>query len=103
VRTYKQKNPSANILVLCPNPTFEVWFFEEENALKNVLNLPKEEPITYSTLHPKSRLEKLIYTYYEDFTKSKMDIYEEIAEKINIQSLIMRDVEFKKLYIEFIK
>jgi hypothetical protein len=54
-------------------------------------------------MHPKARLEKLIYEFNEDFTKSRMDIYKEIAEKINIQSLIMRNTEFNKLYVDFIK
>ncbi len=62
-----------------------------------------ENQIPYATMHPKARLEKLIYEFNEDFTKSKMDIYKEIAEKINIQSLIMRNAEFKKLYVDFIK
>jgi hypothetical protein len=41
-----------------------------------------ENQIPYATMHPKARLEKLIYEFNEDLTKSKMDIYKEIAEKI---------------------
>src|SRR5258706_8375474 len=93
---YMTKNPLAAIYVLCPKPSFENWFFEEENALRKVLNLSREDPILYPDLHPKKRLEKLIYKHNDNFTKSKMDIYREIAENINIDALTTRDEELKK-------
>jgi len=103
VTRYKQKNPDINICVLCPDPSFERWFFEEENALRKVLSLPMADKIPYPSLHPKIRLEKLIYEYNEDFTRSRMDIYKEIAETINIQNLTLRNKEFKKMHNELIK
>jgi hypothetical protein len=101
VTKYKQKHPTIAVAVLCPDPCFEEWFFIEENALKKVLGLPMEEPIQYAGMHSKSRLEKLIYKFNDDYTKSKMDIYKEIAENLNIQSLATRNREFKKL-LDFI-
>jgi hypothetical protein len=103
VRQYMQKNPLAEIFVLCPSPAFEQWFFIEENALRKVLNLPADIQVPYSALHPKSRLEKLIYEYNEDFTRSKMEIYKELAEVISIDALMTRDREFKNFCNAFVK
>jgi hypothetical protein len=102
VRKYKQKNPLAEIFVLCPTPAFEQWFFIEENAVRKVLGLPADKPVPYPDLHPKSRLLKLIYKYNEDVTRSKMEIYNELAEVISIDALITRDREFKSFYSAFV-
>jgi hypothetical protein len=98
VGTFNSKNPNKFIITAHPEPCFENWYFREENALRNVLHLDSTKPIPYSDLHPKTRLKKLIDEFNDDITKSKEDIYVEVAENLDIDSLVLRDKEFEKFY-----
>lgn len=100
---YMRINSTCTIFTLCPNPCFEKWFFIEENAVKKMFGLAGFKQIPYVELEPKSRLKKLIKEYYNDFTKSTMEIYGEIAENLDCKVLSTRDVEFKSFCTEFIK
>ncbi|EKD44762.1 MAG: hypothetical protein ACD_71C00016G0002 [uncultured bacterium (gcode 4)] len=100
--TYCSKNPSKIIIVGCPDPTFEQWFINEENSIKKVLNLNSSNPLPYTGLHPKSRLENMIYKN-TDITISKKNAYIDIAKNLNMSLLIKKDKSFKRFYDDLMK
>jgi hypothetical protein len=100
---YNSKNPNRTIITANPEPCFESWYFIEENALRNVLHLDSTKQIPFAELHPKTRLKKLINKYNDDVTKSNKNIYTEIAENLDISTLVYRDAEFKKFHTQMLK
>lgn len=103
VNAYVANNPTANIVVGCPKPTFEEWLLVEENAMKSVLSLSSSNPIPHRELvDPKARLQKII-DENGDITMSYKDNYVEIAKLLNFKVLSTRDAAFKRFYEDLLR
>lgn len=96
---YQNRHVTRKIIVGCPNPSFEQWFVNEENAIKRVLSLDSTEPLPYSELKPKSRVEEMIYEN-ANITITKKSAYIDIAKHLNLIVLGERDASFKRFYEE---
>lgn len=96
------KNSSFRIIVACPDPSLEEWFFIEENALKKVLRLNSLTEIERTNKHPKQLLQQLIREY-GDITDSSRAIYRKISESIHLKTLIVRNKPFQQFHEDTIK
>ncbi len=105
VQVNKYNYNSKPIILACPDPELENWFFEEEATLKSIFRLSGSLPIPYGELKPKERLEKLFReSSLFDFTVTMYDIYEDIANNMNMAMLASgnRSSSFKKFYNDFV-
>lgn len=96
---------SNNIIAIaCPDPNFETWLIEEDIAIRHVLEgLGYDNPLPYDDLKPKDRLQKIIDQYNQgDVTRRPLDVYIEIAKKINIDMLSGKNAAFKKFVDELL-
>lgn len=93
--------PTAKYVLAFPKPELEEWFFSEENSLRNVLKIPVGEDIKYNSYTSKERLKKLINDF-RSVVLTQEDIYEKIAQNLNIDKLLT-DISFKKFYDELTK
>ena len=104
VEKYFGKNNSSKIVIGCPNPTFEQWFFSEEIAVKKVFNLPGEKPLHFKKDCPKDRFKKI---YNEesnaDITKTIKERYCDVAESLDLKLLCKKDKTYRKFHSSLIK
>lgn len=100
--TYKKKNVLANIIVVCPKPTLEEWFFIEEKAIKKLFNLDMSKPIERKGADSKKHLQNLIYKY-SDITVDMKVIYKQLGELLDASVLVFRDPAFADFHNKFIK
>jgi hypothetical protein len=96
-KEYSNSMTVDTIAVGCPDPCFENWLLIEEVAVKKVLFLAGDKPLPHSDLKPKPRLAKLIRENNKDITKTSLEIYTDIAKKVNIGALYYKDPTFKDL------
>ncbi len=76
----------ARVVVACPKPELEQWFFGDELTIKRVLELPETEPLKYPEMAPKDRLTKLIFDY-NSYLLTPVEIYEKIASHLDLAKL----------------
>lgn len=96
IRNYFLKK-NKSIIPVFPNPTFEQWFFAEENALKQIFPaMNPTSPIPYSDLKPKERLKKIVIEFSNDITVSPKDVYPLISEILDLHHLATKDVSFRR-------
>ena len=96
-KTYIANGGKIKIVVGCPDPSLEQWFFSDDAAIKNTLNIPGQDPIRKPSQHPKDNLRDLIDLYSKEDLRTDSTIYGEISQKINIANL-MHDQNFKKFF-----
>ena len=105
IRKVKDLNAiNEPVVVACPDPELEEWFFEEEAAVKAVFGLAGDQPVSYSHLRPKERINKLwVESSILDITVSVIDTYEKIASKMDVSSptFLKRSSSFLKFYKDF--
>ncbi len=97
---------SAKIVIGCPSPSFEQWFFKEEVAIKKVLGLNQTAPLPFKNYKkkPKERLLKIIKISSTDITMSKRDIFLEISKSLDLEALLRKDKKnFRKFYFQLVK
>jgi hypothetical protein len=104
VLSYSKKvKPSSINIIGCPDPELEQWFLDEENAIKQIFSLPGNEALPYADMTPKERLRRIIDENPEDITKTRPDIYVNIAELMDFKKLTMSSRSFKSFYNAFKK
>jgi len=90
--------PRGNRIILaCPNPHFEQWFFSEENSLKSFFDLKGSKIVPYPHLLPKERMYKIAM----DFGDIAIDVDEakqEIASNLDFKILKDKDETFNKFF-----
>lgn len=95
LKKHKEDHPERVIIPAFATPHFEQWFFSENDCLKAVMpNLPDELPFPEMIDGPKERLKKIEYKYTE-MSLSSEEFRIKLVEKINLNSLKLRDPDFK--------
>jgi hypothetical protein len=74
----------TSVIVLC-NPHIEKWLISDHNAVKEVFNLPRNEPLPNKELPPKDLLNHIRRNQIQ--LLAKHDAYAELARKMNIQTV----------------
>lgn len=94
VTAHKQLNPNRVIVTAFTEPHFEQWFMVEKDCLRQVLpGIP--DVIPFSDCKPKEQLRKLILKFSPNLEVSSKETRKLIAEKVNLNSLGLRDADFK--------
>lgn len=97
-RYCRQLAPLSLHAVAFPDPELEQWFLDEENSIKNILNLQGDKQLPYSDMGSKERLQRIIKENNKDITLTQNDIYTKIAETMDFGKLLMRAPSFKKFF-----
>jgi len=93
ISAHAKKYPERIIVPVFAEPHFEQWFLAETDCLRSVMpDLPQNIP--YDDLPPKRRLKKLGQKF-TDTTLSTEDVVIQLAETVNLNSLKIREPEFK--------
>ena len=104
VEKYFGKKNSSKIVIGCPDPTFEQWFFSEEIAVKKVFNLPGEKPLPFKKNCSKNRFKKI---YDEesnpDITKTIKERYYDVAKSLDLKLLCKKNKTYRKFHYSLIK
>lgn len=83
-------------VAMVADPHFETYFIKEENALKGFFKLPGTDPLPYSDMWPKARVQNLIKRNLPDEFEFLRDpvIYAQIAKELNLDLLASKDNDF---------
>lgn len=97
----QEVNPSLSIIVGCPDPVLETWFFCEADSLKKVLGLDAAKPIPYKGMPFKKRFDRLYREAIKnniDISSTKKEVYMEIARLTDPLILLKKDRSFKTFF-----
>lgn len=89
--------PNGKLVFAFPEPEFEQWYLDEEDAVKKLLGLNFSSPLPHNEIkEPKERLEKIIDECEKEIDETKMDIYLKLARNIDLNKLSLCSPSFKK-------
>ncbi|MBI5414745.1 hypothetical protein HZA38_04490 [Candidatus Peregrinibacteria bacterium] len=95
--------PDSRNIVGCPDPELEQWFLDEENAIKIIFSLEREDALPYPEMSPKERFRRIITENNSDITTTLSDIYVKSAEIMDFKKLEMSSKSFENFYGSFCK
>jgi len=99
INNYCRGNADARIIVGCPQPHLEQWFLNDESAIRKTFSLPSGSLLPFpNEIIPKTRFTSIVEFLNHDLSKSKLELYSEVASYIDLPNLASRDTSFKTFY-----